>query len=319
MLNVILGIVSYKSRCVWVGLLAVVASGCRGSNSPRVVSGSHPSTSVRIAPAAWAAYSLPRAIAKRQLVAYAQIDDTHALAYGGVSVGRAKRMQYNDGVVVDLLTGTMRDLAGPAVRGGLARASAVTESGTPRVAVAGLPCESPSEDPKYADLAAKDQASDGCSPGPLTISVYDGEHGSWSRPSEAPFDYGQSFLPQIIGFVDGRVYLAVSDFAEPDHHDTFDGQVEHYVSLDVSSGGWRRIAAPPSDFYPCRGQSKVVGLSFGTVETYDPAQDAWSTRRIPPLPRDRAERWPGLRICLPGALHRGSPAVPQQVHRVLTG
>jgi hypothetical protein len=114
--------------------------------------------------------------------------------------------------------------------------------------------------------------------------VYDGATETWSRRSEAPFDYGQAFLAQIIGFVRGRVYVVVSDFAEPGRNNAFAGQVERYVSFDVGSGAWRRIAAPPSDFYPCRGMSRVVGLSYGTIETYDPARDAWSLRRIPPLP-----------------------------------
>jgi hypothetical protein len=193
------------------------------------------------------------------------------MAYGGISTDGSQSVQHNDGAVIDLLTGTMTDLSGPKVRGGLARATTATEAGAPNVAVAGLQCESPSEDPQYQDDLAADHTSDACSPGPLTISIFDGATRSWSPPSDAPFDYGQSFLPQIIGFVNGQVYLVVHRYPT-----TFD-----YISFDTQSQTWSRITAPPTQFYPCLGQPQIIGLSYGTIELYDPSTNSWSRRPIP--------------------------------------
>ena len=91
-LNVILFTVSSKPFRVGIFLLAVVSAGCSGSgSSPRVLPSSRPPSSVRVASTAWAEYALPRSIAERQVAVYAQINDTHALAYGGLSVGSGKR------------------------------------------------------------------------------------------------------------------------------------------------------------------------------------------------------------------------------------
>ena len=277
-----------RAATVAFALLAVgiIGAGCgmsSGDGGAHAMPSSHPAPAP---PTAWSAFALPAEFKDRQSTVYAQIDDTHALAYGGELPGIDK-VEHNDGVLVDLVTGTVTDLPGPKVRGALARASAATEAGSNDVAVAGLQCVSPSEDPKYV---GENSPLDGCSPGPLTIAIYEGANRAWSRPKEAPFDYGQAFAPTIIGFVDGRVYIEVSVY-DPSPHDD-------YVSFEVSTGRWARIAPPPGPVSACLGESRVVGLVYDvhsdsgqtsysnpSVVTYDPIKDTWSTHPVPKMSR----------------------------------
>jgi hypothetical protein len=227
--------------------------------------------------------------------AFASIDDDHVLAYGGISDDKVR----NTGVIVDLRSGATTEVTGPSIHGGLARASAATETGTRSVAVAGLQCVAPDEDARYL---GENSPLDGCSPGPLTVAVYDAAKQVWSASRDAPFDYGQAFAPRILGFIAGRLYIDVSVYDASPHED--------YVSLDTATGDWTHIAAPPGPLSACLGSHRSSDSSLTTTEngnttytdprvaSYDPDKNTWSTQPVPgltssdyPFTRSCTEHW----------------------------